>query len=403
MREHPLVSRFAIACLTLLIVAGHTKLTAQETTSGDGYVRLDERTSTWALGTSMVEHRLQLVKGVFALTSFENKLSRRQYVSEATRGEEFRIVADGKEYTGLSGGWRLVGSDTSVLAQGEIQLVVRIENDLLRVEKTYVVYPSTSIIRQWVKYQNRSSGPLTVSNPYFLADRLRAGEADNLTLHYMTGGGFYTGCQTLKEVRLSKEYARTFESKTKTLSKYYTPDLDMSDPTDEAEKSIELAGMNMNFGYPDPYASGVYMPWFCLRDAQAGDGVFAGFDYLGRWAAEIGNYYGGPGYLGLRLGGFKQSLAPGGILGNAQSHCVQLPNTFAFARGAQGQPVTEADFVEFADKLMTGQGQLLVRSWQALAGTDSELMRTRADTLAALPEENLTPGSLGGLLFGSPQ
>lgn len=297
--------------LALLLSAGSARVLAKETNSGDAYVRFDGHTNTWTLGTSMVEQRLQLAKGVFALTGFENKLNRRQYVSEAARGEEFRLTVDGKECTGLSGGWRLVGSDTSMLAQGEIQLVVRLENDLLRAEKTYVIYPQTSIIRQWVKYQNRSSAPVTVSNPYFLADRLRAGEADKLTLDYMRGGGFVTGNQILKEVRLWKEYARTFDSKTKTLSGYYTPNLDMTDTTDDAETSIEVAGMKMDHGYPLPYASGAYMPWFCLRDAQGDDGVFAGFDYLGRWAAEVGNYYGGPGYLGLRLGGFKRALAPG--------------------------------------------------------------------------------------------
>ena len=312
MRKHTPIPPCAIVVLTLLIAAGHPTLSAKETTSADGYVRFDERTSTWTLGTSMVEQRLKLAKGVFALTSFENKLGGCQYVTEATRGEEFRLAVDGKEYTGLSGGWRLVGSDTGVLSQGEIQLVVRLEIDRLRVEKTYVVYPSTSIIRQWVRFQNRSSSPITVSNPYFLADRLRAGEANKLTLHYMTGGGAFTGSQMLKEVRLSKEYARTFDSKTKTtLSINYAPYLDMTDATDGGERNVEISGIDFTHGWVVPYASGSYLPWFCLRDAQAGDGVFAGFDYLGRWAGEIGNYYGGPGYLGLRLGGFKQVLAPG--------------------------------------------------------------------------------------------
>ena len=311
MKKRSILSCFVMACLALHLAAGSARPSAKDTTSGDGYVRFDARTSTWTLGTAMVEQRIELAKGVFALTGFENKLGHRQYVSEATRGEEFRVVVDGKEYTGLSGGWRLVGRDTSVLSQGEIQLVVCLENDLLRVEKTYVVYPSTSIIRQRVKFQNRSSSPITVSNPYFLADRLRAGEAARLTLNYMTGGGFFTGSQTLKEVWLSKDYARTFESKGKTLSTYYAPYLEMTDASDGGEGSAELAGINLNGGYVVPYASGMYMPWFCLRDVQAGDGVFAGFDYLGRWAGEIGNYYGGPGYLGLRLGGFKQVLAPG--------------------------------------------------------------------------------------------
>lgn len=92
-----------------------------------------------------------------------------------------------------------------------------------------------------------------------------------------------------------------------------------------------------------------------------------------------------------------------GVMGNAQTHCVQLPNTFAFARGATGKSLTEADYIQFADDLIPGQGALIVQAWQALAGHDANTMRTLADTLAGLPEERLTPGRLKGLLFGSPK
>ncbi len=95
--------------------------------------------------------------------------------------------------------------------------------------------------------------------------------------------------------------------------------------------------------------------------------------------------------------------APRGVVGNAQTHCAQLPNTFAFARGAQGKPVTESDYTQFADKLIAGKGSLLVKTWKALAGRDAIPMRQIADQLERLRHENLSPGPLGGLLFGSPQ
>jgi len=92
-----------------------------------------------------------------------------------------------------------------------------------------------------------------------------------------------------------------------------------------------------------------------------------------------------------------------GVMGNAQTHCVQLPNTFAFARGATGRPLTHADYVRFADDLIPGQGPLIVAAWQALAGTDTAAMREAAAKLEALPDASLTPGTLKGLLFGSPR
>src|SRR5437773_1189541 len=92
-----------------------------------------------------------------------------------------------------------------------------------------------------------------------------------------------------------------------------------------------------------------------------------------------------------------------GVMGNAQTHCVQLPNTFAFARGAQGLPVTEADYVAFAEELIPGLGAQIVEGWKTLHGTEPAAMRSAADGLDAVPDSSLQPGPLQGLLFGSPR
>ena len=125
-------------------------------------------------------------------------------------------------------------------------------------------------------------------------------------------------------------------------------------------------------------------------------------------AFNYGAIEGEPSFPMTRFGGdaaFKAGAAgaPRGVVGNAQTHCAQLPNTFAFARGAQGRPVAESDYIQFADKLIAGQGPLLVRTWQALAGHDSNLMREMADKLEGLRVKDLLPGPLRGLLFGNPQ
>jgi hypothetical protein len=91
-----------------------------------------------------------------------------------------------------------------------------------------------------------------------------------------------------------------------------------------------------------------------------------------------------------------------GTMGNAQTHCVQLPNTFAFARGAQGLPVTEADYVRFAEDLIPGQGALIVEAWKAIAGDGSNADAV-AGQFVALPTDALQPGPLRGLLFGDPK
>jgi len=97
-----------------------------------------------------------------------------------------------------------------------------------------------------------------------------------------------------------------------------------------------------------------------------------------------------------------RSLAPRGVMGNAQTHCVQLPNTFAFARGAQNLPCTDADYLRFADDLIPGQGRLILEAWKRLAGADSEAMRSAAALLERAARQNPSGGPLKGLLFNDP-
>ena len=153
-----------------------------------------------------------------------------------------------------------------------------------------MVFPNTSIIRQWVVFKNRSEGPLTLANPYMLHERLLQNQAATQTLSYMTGGGSFSGSQVLKEVSLSDTYARSF------------------DTTDKAEvQKVE----GIQFDGSMPYASGRYMPWFCISSAVPKEGVFLGLDYYGHWVAEIGNFQGAAGYLGFRLAGYEKQLQPG--------------------------------------------------------------------------------------------
>jgi hypothetical protein len=93
-------------------------------------------------------------------------------------------------------------------------------------------------------------------------------------------------------------------------------------------------------------------------------------------------------------------MGPRGTMANAQTHCLQLPNTFAFARGAQGMPAEEADYLGFAEELLPGRGRVVVDAWQALAGNDAQAMREAAQGLDVMATYDLETGPLGGLLFG---
>jgi len=104
---------------------------------------------------------------------------------------------------------------------------------------------------------------------------------------------------------------------------------------------------------------------------------------------------------GAREAGKNQG--PRGVMGNAQTHCVQLPNTFAFARGATGQPIAREDFVRFAEDLIPGQGELIAQGWESLESGYTAAMRVAADRLDQLPNRQLKAGPLKGLLFDNPE
>jgi hypothetical protein len=97
-----------------------------------------------------------------------------------------------------------------------------------------------------------------------------------------------------------------------------------------------------------------------------------------------------------------RSPGPRGVMGNAQTHCVQLPNIYAFARGSAGQPLTDADYARFADDLVPGHGEAILHAWKTLAAPDPEAMRAEAERLEQTAAGELPAGPLQGLLFGSP-
>ena len=94
--------------------------------------------------------------------------------------------------------------------------------------------------------------------------------------------------------------------------------------------------------------------------------------------------------------------APRGIVGNAQSHILQLPNTFAFARGTKAEAIGPADFQNFGGQLITGQGPAIAQAWRAMASKDSGIMGAAAAELQKIDVAQLKGGPLQGLLFNEP-
>ena len=90
-----------------------------------------------------------------------------------------------------------------------------------------------------------------------------------------------------------------------------------------------------------------------------------------------------------------------GVMGNAQTHCAQLPNTFIFSRGALGLPLTDDALIQFAEDLIPAHGELVLRGWEALDGQDPGAADALAAQLDSAAEAEPETGPLRGMLFGS--
>ncbi len=95
-----------------------------------------------------------------------------------------------------------------------------------------------------------------------------------------------------------------------------------------------------------------------------------------------------------------QDSYPMGIMGNAQSHCLQLPHTYLFQHFAYGGTKEQIDLQGFGEDLLPGFGSLLANAWVAMGGEDLAALESAAAALAGIPVgTRLSPGRLSGLYF----
>ena len=172
----------ALRFLLTLLVAGSTAC------AEDAEVR--QRGNQWTLRTSRMERVITFEDGRLVLKRFTDRTTGRELVARGAVVEEFLApVADGPELqTASAGGWRLLGSKQSKLPQGERQLDIALQREGLQVTKSYVVYPGSSIVREWVTFKNASTAPLPIREPCFLNLTVRPGAEQSPDFSWMSGG-----------------------------------------------------------------------------------------------------------------------------------------------------------------------------------------------------------------------
>jgi hypothetical protein len=269
------IRRVAVIQLLFLWVAASSLCAHTNLQSGDGYVR--HVGNEWIMGTSLVERRIRLADGQFSLVSLRNKVSGRQYQDANSFPVEIRFSVNGQDVSARNWRWGLRSEHAVRAEQGELQLDIELESASIRVTKHYVIYPGTSVIREWLTLENSSGKPVRISQVDFLHSRVLGSIAQDLELNYLTGGGNYNGSQLLKTEPMSPRYQRTLDS----------------------NGGIQAGS----------YSS--FLPLIFLLNRNATDGVAVGWDYLGHWRFEMGDQDGAPLGMSLELAGFKKDLAAG--------------------------------------------------------------------------------------------
>ena len=180
--------------------------------SGDASITRQE--FRWTLGTSVMERVVALEDGKLHLKSVKNRTSGFELMPPGSESDEF-FVSVGEEaerWSGARGGWEFVGEQQQTLKQGELQLDLTLRNGPIAVTKSYVIYPGSSIVREWVTFRNASDHPIRLSDPGFLSVCTKNGDLSSLDFLWMSGGDNQPGSWKLKQEALAPGKARAFDS-----------------------------------------------------------------------------------------------------------------------------------------------------------------------------------------------
>ena len=180
--------------------------------SSDAY--LTRQGDTWSFGTASVARVVALEDGKLRLKSFRAGAGGRELAPPGAETAEWAVLV-GEDRTLLTSampGWTLLAATEQKLAQGELQLALTLQRAGLRATKTYVIYPQSSVIREWVTFTNAGATPLLLADPRFLNLAVTTGDPAALDFHWMTGGENYPGSWLLQTEQLPADRPRTFDS-----------------------------------------------------------------------------------------------------------------------------------------------------------------------------------------------
>jgi hypothetical protein len=236
-------------------------------TSKDAY--LVQEGNTFKIGTSKVEKTIELCEcGCFTMTGYTNKLTGSQYLSGAQPSDEFAITFNDNLYAGSDCGWQLVEVSAQIMLQDELEAIITLKNDVLKVARHYVAYPGVGVIQEWTVYENITGSDAKIDRPRIFVERLLADQAGSCDFGYMTGAANFSGSTIFKTVKISDGFTKDFDSQ-------------------GAPEMMEVDGVCVNKWHPRFNGVGIWFEFFVLRDRVKNEGWYMTFDYQGWWKAQF--------------------------------------------------------------------------------------------------------------------
>ncbi len=170
------------------------RIESQTIRSSDAFIQTEN--GNWRLGTTKMERVVKFSDGQLRVASLIDKATGRELLETSNADEK------------STEGWHLVHSDQFRLRQGELELDIQMLRDGLQATKSFVVYPGSSIVREWSTYRNIGQKPIIIADPSFLTLSL----ANATELNWMTGADDRPGCWVLKKEKLVPRGTRKFDS-----------------------------------------------------------------------------------------------------------------------------------------------------------------------------------------------
>ena len=197
----------------VLLLVGHAVQIAPtadaQTRSGDAWIQAEG--ARWTLGTGSVQRVVEVAQG---------RLHETQRVQADTAVDGLRLTSDGFFFgaaeagsiDGGTGGWELRDSAVTILEQGELQLQITLTRRSLAATKTYVLYPLSSVIREWVTFKNVGQEALLLTDPGFLDLAISTPQPSRTRFFWMSGGASVWGSWRLYSESLNAEKQREFDT-----------------------------------------------------------------------------------------------------------------------------------------------------------------------------------------------